>query len=115
MLYSNYELFFFDNFIERYAKLKGKPIIYLRSYGWNNSSNVDAINESMEFYKEILPDDMFYSLKNSEFVFVEVDDIYQAEEFLDDCLPKSQSDVASPEFYIHFSLYNELGQIILSN
>lgn len=115
MQYTNYEVFYFDNFIERYAQEKGKAIIYFRATGWNNDSDVDAINESMSFYEEILPNDIFTSLKTSEFIFVEVDDIYQAEEFLDDCFPKSQTDVASPEFYIHYTLFNSLGQTVLFN
>ena len=112
---TEYQIFHFDNFIENYAKMLGKPVIYIRTYGWNNSSNVDKINESMDFYKEILPLDIFNSMKQTEFLFVEVDDIAEADEFLDSNFPKSQSDVGYPELYVHYSLSNELGQIISSN
>lgn len=111
---SEYEVFFFDNFIEKYAKLVGKPVIFFRTYGWNNSKDIDKINQSMSFWEDVLPLDMFTVMKNSEFSFVEVDSIEDAIEFLDD-FPKSQTEVAYPELYIHFSLYNDLGQIILSN
>jgi len=93
----------------------GKPVIYIRTYGWNNSSNVDKINESMEIYKNILPVDIFNTMKNTEFLFIEVDNIVEAEEFLSHNFPESQSNVGFPELYVHFSLCNELGQIILSN
>jgi hypothetical protein len=112
---TEYQIFHLDNFIESYAKMLGKPVIYFRTYGWNNSSNVEKINESMEIYKDLLPLDIFDTMKNTEFLFVEVDEIHKAEEFLLDNFPKSQSDVGYPELYIHFSLCNELGQIILSN
>lgn len=112
---SDYEVFYFDTFIERYAIAKGKCVIYLRSHGWNNSSDVDAINTSYQLYKDILPADMFTSLQNSEFVFVEVDDIEDTIEFLETSFPGSQESCVIPENYIHFTLYNELGQTILSN
>lgn len=112
---TNYEGFYFDNFIERYAVAKGKAVIYLRSWGWNNSSNVDAINASMDVYREILPIDLFTLLSNSEFVFVEVDDIDEAYDFVSDNFPVSQESCTTPENYIHFTLYNELGQTIASN
>lgn len=115
MLYSNYNVSYFEDFIANHAALIGKPVVYLRSFGWNNSTNVESINESMSFYEQILPADVFVCLKNSEFVFMEVDDIEQAMIFLEDNFPKSQTDVGYPELYIHFSLYNALGQIILSN
>lgn len=112
---TQYDVFYFDNFIERYAAAVGKAVIYFRSYGWNNSSDVDAINASMDFYRDRLPLDLFTALHNSEFVFIEVDDIAEAEEFLTSNFPESQASVSTPEKYIHFTLYNSLGQSILSN
>jgi hypothetical protein len=112
---SDYQIFYFDNFIENYAKMLGKPVIYLRSYGWNNSSDVDKINQSIETWTNILPLDILTYLKNSEFCFIEVDDIADAAEFLQNSFPTSQSDVAYPELYIHYTLCNEIGQVILSN
>jgi len=115
MLHTTYDIFFLDNFIERYAKAIGKSVIYLRSYGWNNSSNVDLINQSMEFYTAILPLDIFTSLHGSEFSFVEVDDVNEAAEFLETNFPKSQEACSVVEYYIHYSLYNDQGQLVLSN
>lgn len=112
---TDYEVFYFDNFIERYAAEKNKAVIYFRAYGWNNSSNIDAINESMDLYRNILPLDLFTALHNSEYVFVEVDDINEAMEFLETNFPVSQETTATPEKYIHFTLYNSQGQSILSN
>lgn len=104
-----------DNFIEKYAIAKNKAVIYFRSYGWNNSDNVDAINDSMSFYEEILPKDIFSILSKTEFAFAEVEDVVQAVEFLRDNFPKTQDECQIPEYYIHYSLYNDQGQIILSN
>lgn len=112
---SDYQIFHLDNFIENYAKMLGKPVIYFRVYGWNHSNDIERINESMNVYSEILPLDIFNTMKNTEFLFVEVDDIAEADQFLDTNFPKSQSDVGYPELYIHYSLCNEVGQIIASN
>lgn len=115
MLHTNYDIFFLDNFIEKYAQTIEKPIIFLRSYGWNNSKNIDSINSSMDGYKIILPLDVFTSLKNSEFCFLEVDSIEESVEFLQTYFPKSQETCSTPENYIHYSLFNSQGQLILSN
>jgi hypothetical protein len=112
---TDYEVFYFDNFIERYAAAKGKAVVYLRSYGWNNSSNVDAINASMDIYRDLLPTDLFTALKNSEFVFMEVDNIAETMEFLETNFPESQETTSIPENYIHYTLYNSIGQTIISN
>lgn len=112
---SEYQIYFFDNFIERYAKLFGKPVIYIRTYGWNHSQDIEKINESMSVWQDILPNDMFTVMKNSEFSFIEVDNLEEAVDFLESNFPLDQASVAYPELYVHFSLYNELGQIILSN
>lgn len=112
---SDYDVFYFDNFIERYAAAKERAVIYLRSYGWNNSTNVDAINESREFYKGILPLEVWTALDSSEFVFLEVDDIEEAMEWLDANFPSTQEGLPTPENYIHYSLFNSQGQIIFDN
>lgn len=112
---TNYDVFYFENFIGRYATSVGKPVVYFRAYGWNNSSNVEAINASMELYKEILPLDLWTLLSQSEFVFMEVEDIEDTINFLDNNFPESQALTSTPENYIHYSLYNDLGQLIHSN
>ena len=112
---NDYEVFYFDNFIGKYAAAVGKAVVYFRAYGWNHSSDVDAINASMDLYKEILPIDIWTALSNSEFVFMEVDDIQETIDFLESNLPDSQATTTTPENYIHYSLYNDQGQIILSN
>lgn len=112
---SEYQILYFDNFIENYAKMLGKPVIYFRTYGWNNSNDVDKINQSMDTWQNILPSDLFLYMKSSEFCFVEVENIAAAVDFLENNFPKNQTDVGYPELYIHFSLCNDLGQVILSN
>lgn len=110
----DYQIFPLENFIEQASKAFGKPVVFLRSYGWNHSTNIDKINESMDVYKELLPLDMFLALKQSEFVFLVIEDISDAMEFFDDTFPKSQAE-CEPEFYIFYSVVNELGQTVLSN
>lgn len=112
---TNYDVLNFYQFCEQYAIAKQRAVVYFRSYGWNNSSNVDAINSSYELYKEILPLDLWTSLKNSEFVFMEVDDIMDTMNFLDNSFPESQESTTTPENYIHFSLFNAEGQLIHDN
>lgn len=114
MINAEYECTYFQDMIEEYAKSQQKCVVYLRSYGWNNSTDVDKINESMEVYKQILPLDIFTALTQSEFVFVTLDDIQQAMDFFDDVLPEDQAS-CEKEFYIHFSIYNTLGQVVASN
>jgi hypothetical protein len=111
---TEYNVYFFENFIEKYAQSTGKAVAYIRTYGWNHGKDIDKINESMQVYSEILPLDMMTVMRNSEFVFVEIDDIEQAIALFQDNFPENQEDCI-PEYYVHFSLYNNLGQLILSN
>jgi len=111
---TEYQVYFFQNFIERYAQTIGKPVVYIRTYGWNNGKDIDKINQSIDTYSQFLPLDMLTVMKNSEFVFLEVDDIDETIQFLQDNFPENQED-CELEYYVHFSLYNSLGQLILSN
>jgi len=110
----DYETLYLANFIEKSVELIGKPVIYLRSYGWNNSTDVEKINQSMDVYKSMLPVDMFDALHQSEFVFLVLEDIEEAIQFCEDTFPKDQAS-CEKEFYIHFSIMNELGQTVYSN
>lgn len=112
---TDYEVFYFDNFIGRYAAAIGKPVVYFRATGWNTSTNVDAINASYDLYRDILPLDLWTALKNSEIVFMEVEDLDDVQNFLDNDLPESQASTATPENYIFYALYNAEGQLITSN
>jgi len=111
---SEYEVYFFQNFIEKYAKTANKAVVYIRTYGWNHGKDIEKINNSMDTYSELLPLDMMTVMKNSEFVFIEVDDINEAMEFFQDNFPENQEN-CELEYYVHFSLYNSSGQLILSN
>ena len=114
MLNATYDCMYFEDLIEEHAKSNEKCVVYLRSYGWNNSDNVERINQSMEIYKNILPLDIFTALTQSEFVFVTVDNEQEAMSFFDDVLPESQAS-CDKEDYIHFAIFNSLGQKIASN
>jgi hypothetical protein len=114
MINTDYQAKYFEEFIGDYAKIKQKAVVYLRSYGWNNSTDIDKINQSMEIYKSILPLDLFTALHQSEMIFVEIDDIKEAMNFFDDVLPEDQAS-CELEQYIHYSIYNSQGQIIANN
>lgn len=114
MLNTNYSIFDLQTFVGKYAQSVGKPVIFFRVYGWNNSTDIDAINESMDIYKQLLPLDLYTMFTQSEFNFLEMDTIVEAEQFLTDNFPESQSSVAK-EKYIFYALYNDQGQVILDN
>lgn len=114
MIYTNYECFDLSSFISEYAKKVEKPIAFIRVWGWNHSTDVEKINKSMEIYKDILPLDMYTMMHDSEFVFVQLEDIEQTVEFFESSFPESQSKCEN-EMYIFYAIYNSLGQIILSN
>lgn len=110
----DYTVLHFANQIEKFANLLGKPVVYLRSYGWNNSTDVEKINQSMDVYKSMLPIDIYNALHDSEFVFLEIDNLEEAIQYCEDTFPKDQSK-CEKEFYIHCSIINELGQTVYSN
>jgi hypothetical protein len=111
---TEYQIYNLETFIGRYAMLSGKPLIFFRVYGWNNSTDIDAINASMTLYNEILPLDFTTLFRDSEYLVVEMDKLVEAQQFLLDSFPLRQTDVPK-EQYIFYALYNEQGQVILSN
>ena len=54
-LNSEYHATYLDDFIGAAAAAKGKAVVMIRSWGWNNTSDVAAINASREFYKPLIP------------------------------------------------------------
>lgn len=114
-LHANYEIDYLTDFIGDAAQRRESAVIFLRSTGWNRSTDVDAINASMEFYKTILPLDIWTALHQSEFSFIVCDDIEEAMEFCEDAFPSSQTSVTTPENYIFYAVYSPNGQILVSN
>ena len=109
-----YQLYDLQTFIGRYAALTGKPLVYFRVYGWNNSTDVDAINASMELYSSILPLDYTTVFKDSEHVVLELEEMGDIMNFLQDNFPAQQAGTPK-EQYIFYALYNDEGQVILAN
>lgn len=109
-----YETFVLEDLIERHCIATEKPMVFFRSWGWNNTTDVDKINASMEQYKSIFPIDIFNALKDSEYVFVEADNLQEVIDFCVENLPKSQAECL-PELYIFYCVYNHLGQSLASN
>jgi len=114
-LNTNYVAKYFEDFIGESAKAKNRGVIFLRSWGWNNTKDIEQINASMELYKMRLPLDIYTALHQSEFVFVEIDNVVEAMEFCEDMFPQSQASTAEQAFYIFYAIYNDQGQIIASN
>lgn len=111
---TEYQIYDLQTFIGRYAQTVGKPLIFFRVYGWNNSTDVDAINASIDLYNSILPPDFTILFKDSEYLIVELDNFLEARQFLEDSFPQTQSECPK-EQYIFYALYNELGQVIAHN
>ena len=114
-LNSEYRATYFDDFIGEAAVAKGKAILFIRSWGWNNTTDVDAINASMAFYKPLIPLDIWTAMSVGEFTFVEVDDIAETLEWCEDTFPETQASTTDQAKYIFYALYNDIGQIIDSN
>lgn len=79
---SSYQCFDLSTFISEYAKAVQKPVVFIRSWGWNHGSDVDKINTSMQVYKQFLPTDIYLWMHDSEFVFIELENLEEAMEFL---------------------------------
>lgn len=109
-----YQLYDLQTFIGRYAALAGKPLVYFRVYGWNNSTNVDAINSSIALYNDTLPVDYMVLFKDSEHVVLELEEMGDVMNFLQDSFPAQQEGTPT-EQYIFYALYNTEGQVILDN
>jgi hypothetical protein len=109
-----YQLYDLQTFIGRYAALAKKPLVYFRVYGWNNSTDVDAINSSIAIYNEMLPVDYMILFKDSEHVVLELEEMGDVMNFLQDSFPAQQEGTPT-EQYIFYALYNDEGQVILDN
>ena len=116
MINQNYQIFNLQEILGRYAMTAGVPLAFIRVTGWNNSTNVDAINTSIARYSKMLESDLIADMKDSEYVVVELEKLDQGVlDYFDDNFPDSQASVANPEMYVFYALYNDLGQLIASN
>ena len=116
MINQNYQIFNLQEILGRYALAAGKPLAFIRVTGWNNSTDVDAINTSIARYTSMLESDLIADMKESEYVIVELERLDQGVmEYFEDNFPENQASVANPELYIFYALYNEDGQLIASN
>ena len=113
---TNYQVYDLETAIGKYAAKIQQPVLFLRTTGWNNSSDVDKINASKAIYADTVPTDMYNQLVNGEWHVTVLDELSDVEQFLDDTFPTSQAQVASnPEMYIYYALFNDHGQVIDSN
>lgn len=121
----DFQIYGLEETIGKYGKLLGKPMLYLRAVGWNNSSDVTKINASRDLYKDLVPLDMWTSMDTSEFNVVELQNFKEEGDdtgytlndmmtFLSDNFPSSQASVEA-ERYVFYALFNNQGQIIASN
>jgi hypothetical protein len=115
MINQNYLIYDLTTSIGRHVALRGVPMIFIRSYGWNNTSDVDKINESRELYKGVLPLDLWMEMDRSEYNLIELESLDGVVDFLGDSFPESQASCTEPSQYVFYALYNDQGQIIESN
>lgn len=113
---TNYLVYDLETIIGKYAAKIQKPVLFLQTTGWNNSSDVDKINASKAIYADTVPSDMYNQLVNGEWHVTVLDELSDIVQFLDDTFPTSQAQVADdPEMYIYYVLFNDQGQAIESN
>ena len=113
---TNYQVYDLETAVGKYAAKIQKPVLFLRTTGWNNSSDVDKINASKAIYADTIPTDMYTQLVNGEWHVTVLDELSDIQQFVTDTFPESQAQVASnPEMYIFYALYNDQGQVIDSN
>ena len=113
---TNYQVYDLETAVGKYAAKIQQPVLFLRTTGWNNSSDVDKINASKAIYADALPTDMYNQLVNGEWHVVVLDELSDTMQFVSDAFPESQAQVAStPEMYIYYAVFNDEGQIIDSN
>ena len=111
MIVSNYNCVYFEDMVAKYVTMLGKPVIYIRSYGWNNTTDVEKIQTSMEIYKNLLPLDLYVTISQCEFSFVEIENIEEAIEFCEPLDPEK----CEPESYIQYTVFNVQGQVVANN
>ena len=114
-LHANYTIDYLQDFIEESAKRQEKTIIFLRSTGWNSSTDVDAINASYDLYRSRLPLDIFTALQQSEYAFIICDNVTEAMEWCEDLFPINQASCTRPEDYIFYGVYSPQGQLLADN
>ena len=113
---TNYQVYDLETAVGNYAAKIQKPVLFLRTTGWSNSSDVDKINASRAIYADTIPTDMYTQLVNGEWHVTVLDELSDIQQFVTDTFPESQAQVASnPEMYIFYALYNDQGQVIDSN
>ena len=113
---TNYQVYDLETAVGKYAAKIQQPVLFLRTTGWNNSSDVDKINASKAIYADTIPTDMYNQLINGEWHVTVLDEMSDVQQFLIDTFPTSQAQVADdPEMYIYYALFNDQGQVIDSN
>lgn len=115
MIVSEYTCVYFEDMVAKYVSLIGKPIVFLRSYGWNNCDDCEKVEQSKELYKNFLPLDIYTTLTQCEFCVLEINDVEEAIEFCEDSFPESFDKCAHDEEYIHYKVFNAQGQVVASN
>ena len=113
---TNYLVYDLETIIGKYAAKIQKPVLFLQTTGWNNSSDVDKINASKAIYANTIPADMYNQLINGEWHVTVLDELSDIMQFVADTFPESQAQVADdPEMYIYYAVFNDQGQVIDSN
>jgi len=115
MIVSDYNCLYFEDMLGKYARLIEKPIIFVRTVGWNDPDlNEEKVLESKEIYKNLLPLDVYTCISETESSVIEIDNIDEAILQIGDIFPESK-DSCEKELYIYFAVFNTKGQLVISN
>lgn len=114
MINSEYTCIYFEDMVDKYVSMLGKPVIFIRVHGWYNSDNTEKISQSKEVYKNTLPLDVYTTMEQSEFFVIEIDSVEEAIEFCEESFPES-SEKCEKEFYVKYEVFNSQGQVVASN
>jgi len=100
--------------IETYAESKNKSVVFVRNPVLEKQSDVTVINAVWEYYKEHLPEDVYQAITYSDFVFVEFDDDYSAQQFVEDNFPPLNL-VKDSNYWFICTVYNPQGVVVHEN
>ena len=113
---TDYQVYDIETIVGKYAAKIQQPVLFLRTTGWNKSSDLDKINASKAIYANTIPADMYNQLVNGEWHVVVLDELSDTMQFVADAFPESEAQVADdPEMYIYYAVFNDEGQVIDSN
>lgn len=103
-----------NDLIEYYVKTKSTALVFFRNQSLERCSDVNLINEVWSYYKEHLPDNVYYAITHSEYNYIEFMNADSAIEFVEDNFPR-RDQVPSLLHWFHCSVYDSNGVMVYEN